>query len=168
MSKITTGALVLFLPLAFAMPALADQGPDGQGFGGRMGFSQMDLDGDGMITRAEMAAGPAGMHAAADTDGDGRLTREELIAASTARSAAMIDRMLARADTDGDGALSEAELTQMQTDRRSARMERMFDRLDADGDGRISAEEMATARDGKRQGGRDGQGARHGHGFWRG
>ena len=137
MSMITPRALALLLPLVLAAPAWADQGP-----AGRMGFSQMDQDGDGLITR------------------------DELIAAGHARHGAMIDRMLEQADADGDGALSLSEVEAMQTDRRAARMGRMFDRLDTDGDGQISAQEFEAAREGKGRGrgGRDG----HRHGFWRG
>lgn len=161
MSKIKTGALALLIPLALAMPAFA-----GPGQGGRMEFSQMDLNADGVITREEMQAGPSGMLAAADADGDGSVTRDEMIAAATARSTAMIDRMLEQADSDGDNALSAAEIEAMQNTRRTARMERMFDRIDVDGDGQISAEEMEAARD--QRGWGDGHGDRRSHGFWRG
>lgn len=137
MSMITPRALALLLPLALAAPAWADQG-----HAGRMGFSQMDQDGDGMITR------------------------DELIAATGARHAGRIDRMLEQADTDGDGALSLSEIQAMQANRRTGRMARMFERLDADGDGQISAQEFEAAREGRGhgRGGRDG----HRHGGWRG
>lgn len=167
MFTLKTGTLALLIPLALALPASADQP-----MRGAMDFSQMDQNGDGAITLEEMQAGPEAMFAAADTDGDGALSREELLAASAARMAQNVDRMLERADGDGDGRLSAAEIAAMQDSRRETRMARMFDRLDADGNGSLSAEELEQARTrmDRRGGGErgEGHGRPGGHGFWRG
>lgn len=45
----------------------------------------------------------------ADADGDGRVTREELAAAIAAQLAAERERLFARIDADGDGQISKAE-----------------------------------------------------------
>jgi Ca2+-binding EF-hand superfamily protein len=169
MFTLKTGTLAILIPLALALPAMAEQPARGP-----MGFSQMDQDGDGAITLSEMQAGPAAMLARADGNGDGTLSRDELIAAATARAAGQIDQMLARADGNGDGMLDPDEIAAMQEGRRADRMARIFDRLDADDDGSLSPEEWEQARrmgrrggDGQGQGGHD-EGRRGGHGFWRG
>lgn len=164
MLTLKTGTLALLIPLALALPAMADQP-----MRGAMDFSQMDQNGDGAITRDEMQAGPAAILAGADTDGDGALSREELIAASAARMAQNVDRMLERADGNGDGLLSAEEIAAMQDGRRETRMARMFDRLDADGNGSLSPEELEQARVRMERRGSGAQGERRGgHGFWRG
>lgn len=146
-------------------------------FGGRMGpmerpaFEQLDADGDGKVTAAELEAYPAARaaerFAAADTNGDGALSPDEL--------AASIDRMrseaiMSRLDSDGDGTISQTEMeAAMGGGRASATPgERMLDRVDTDDDGAISAEEYNAFSERRmrhpasRAEGRRGWGDRHG------
>lgn len=165
MSMMKAGALALMIPLALSVPALAQQG-EGRGLGPQMIFSEMDLDGDGVVTLEEMQAARGGHLATADADGDGLITRAELVAHAMSRAETRIDRLLQRADADGDGALSMAELAATRDSRQQAGLERMFRRVDADGDGRVTAAEFEAAM-GRMVGRRGGHGDR-GHGDCRG
>ncbi|MFV0359054.1 EF-hand domain-containing protein [Tropicimonas sp.] len=123
------------------------------GPGDRPGFEQIDADGDGRITPAEMQAYPAAHRAArfraADADGDGRITAQEMTAAIQVeradREARIVQSMMARLDTDKDGAVSEAEMAAAAPMRNANRGERFLARFDADKDGAISVEEFAAA-----------------------
>jgi hypothetical protein len=156
---ITTAVAVLLG--AGAITAVAH---DGSGRGGpKIEFAQLDADGDGKITQAEMDAHKAARFAEADTNGDGALDAEEMMAHAAERmKGRMGDRMgkmIERHDTNGDGKLSMDEMA-------SDRGNRMFERLDEDGDGAISAEEFAEMGEqmGKRRHGWGGMGGHGGHG----
>lgn len=131
------------------------------GKGARPSFTELDADGDGKLTRAEMENHRKARFAAADTDGDGKLSRAELDARMAERQAEMrekmLDRMIGWRDVDGDGSLSAEEL------QRGDGM-RMFSRMDRDRDGSVSAEEFEkmSARHDRRHGGKDGRMGRHG------
>lgn len=109
------------------------------GDGMRPDFQELDADGDGRLTRAEMEKYRQARFAKADTDGDGKLSRAEIDAQIAARQAAMrermLDRMIGWRDVDGDGMLSPDEM-------RADRGLRMFAGMDADRDGTISADEF--------------------------
>ncbi|OED47049.1 calcium-binding protein [Rhodobacteraceae bacterium (ex Bugula neritina AB1)] len=120
--------------------------------GPKMSFEEIDADGNGEITKAEIQAMKKARFSKADADGDGKVTLEEMQARAQERANKRAARMLERFDTDGDGALSAEELPQPR------RAGRMFDRLDADDSGGISKEEFEEAR--KRRGGE----RRHGRG----
>lgn len=131
--------------------ALAKGGHGGHGFkGGKMTFEQLDADGNGEVTQAEMEAAKAARFAAADSNGDGVLSVEELAAQASAQIAARTTKMIERFDTDGDGALSQEE---MPKPRRGGDSAKMFERLDADGSGGISKEEFEEGRKHARRGG---------------
>lgn len=144
MRKDLTIMLTAALLAGGAVGAMAAEGSMPGGERRAEAFRSLDADGDGRVTRAEMAARGMERFAEADTDSDGRLTAEELAAFAAARSgerqAERTARMIRRLDADGDGALSAGEWA----DRPGPA--RMFDRLDADADGGISAEEFAEAR----------------------
>ena len=83
-------------------------------------FAEIDTDGDGFITRAELTAdhlGRGGTEEDAneefdglDTDKDGKLTKEEFrMAFPELRRRAEADKMFAEIDTDGDGFLTREE-----------------------------------------------------------
>jgi len=141
---------------AGAALAQGPMGGPGMGMHQRPAFEDLDADGDGQVTQAEMLAHAQARFGAADADGDGRLSLEEMQAQARARADEMAARMLERMDRDGDGALS---FDEMPGQRRESGMERMFGRADADGDGSLSAEEFQRA--GARMG-------RHHHGDGRG
>ncbi|WP_238928791.1 EF-hand domain-containing protein [Alexandriicola marinus] len=163
---IKTGALVAAIAVGFAVTGVAAQGngPDGtQGRGGMMAFETLDLDGDGIVTEAELAGAAEARFAEADLDGDGALSADELTAQAEARMAASLaDRitgMIERFDENGDGLIQPAEMADRGPD-----AGRFMARFDADGDGSVSAEEFDTARSdhgGRRHGGGK-NGDRHG------
>ncbi|WP_291729537.1 EF-hand domain-containing protein [Leisingera sp. F5] len=108
--------------------------------GPKMSFEEIDADGNGEVTKAEIQALKEARFSKADADGDGKLTLEEMQAHAQARANERAARMLERFDKDGDGALSKDEMPQPR------RAGRMFDRMDADGSGGISKEEFEEAR----------------------
>lgn len=158
-SDIRLIALTGLIALGLAAEAQA-RGPQAE----RPTFEQIDADGDGSVTQAELdgfrTGRAAARFAAMDADGDGSVTAAELAAGDAARRA---DRMIERLNSDGDGALSQAELEAREGRGRHGRgrMHRrgdahgqmgghdadrhaaMFARVDADGDGAIDAAEWA-------------------------
>ncbi|MDC0657979.1 calcium-binding protein [Leisingera sp. SS27] len=105
-------------------------------YGPKMSFEEIDADGNGEVTKAEIQAMKDAHFAKADSNGDGKLSLEEMQARANDRAAHMLERF----DKDGDGALSMDEMPQPR------RAGRMFDRMDADGSGGISKEEFEEAR----------------------
>jgi len=187
---LAAGAAVM---IAVAAPAVA-RGPAG-GFGGdgpfgaapgadsrglfTLQFADLDTDGDGLITEAELSARTATLAAErlaeVDADGDGTVTAEELKAQIVARIGArigdrvgaragvgrqapdpaamadtMVARLLAARDSNEDGVLSGDELSP------AADIAALVDRFDTDDDNAWSAEEFAQVSGGR--GGFDGPG----------
>ena len=144
---------------------IAQQGMQGgmdRGHGPAFDFEELDMDGDGQITKDEMEGQAAARFGSADTDGDGKLSADEMAGHMRARMLERMthraEQMIARQDGDGDGMLSFEEM-------RTGRMGRMFERHDEDGDGAISAGEFAAIgemRRGSISEGRKGHGERHG------
>lgn len=128
--------------------------------GMRPTFEELDADGDGRVTQAELQSRMQARFESADADGDGKLSRAEMSARIEARQAErraqMLERMFEHRDEDGDGALTLEEM-------RRDRAERMFARMDEDGDGALSREEFEAMRDRHhmRHGAQGGH--RHGH-----
>lgn len=132
---------VTALAVALTAGSALAKGGHGGKHGPRMSFEQLDTNGDGQVTQAEIAAMAAERFNTADTNGDGFLSAEELAAASERAKEDRIAKMIEKRDVDGDGVLSPAE---MQPD--EDRSAKMFERLDADSDGVISAEEFDSAK----------------------
>ncbi len=156
--------------------------PGGMGFAGPLGgvfevqFGDLDADGDGRITEAELLARAearvAGMVAEVDTDGDGRVSAEELAAAFKDRgrhrfgrgwqgehadpaaiAAKRAGRMISARDTNGDGVLSGDELVPAEG------VAALIDRFDTDDDNAWSEGEFDRAVAHRGHGG---------HGGWKG
>ncbi|MEP2717672.1 EF-hand domain-containing protein [Pseudophaeobacter sp.] len=137
----TAGALAA--TTAMAKPGCGSHGP-------KMQFEELDTDGNGEISKAEMEAHKAARFSATDTDGDGMISADEMLAKMQERAAKRVEKMINRMDKDGDGMLSAEEMANR------GRHGDMFGRMDSDGNGAISKEEFDQAREnrgGKRRGG---------------
>lgn len=97
------------------------------------GFSSLDKNGDGVISRDEAAAHPrlANSFDRLDTNKDGVLSQDELKAA---RQAHHSDRP--KLDANGDGMISRDEA------KNSPRMMENFDAIDTNKDGMLTRDEM--------------------------
>ncbi|NIZ14708.1 EF-hand domain-containing protein [Phaeobacter sp. HF9A] len=102
-------------------------------------FQQLDANGDGELTQAEMQALHQTRFEAADSNGDGLLSAEELNAKAQERIARRTASMIERFDTDGDGALSAAEMPERPGPHK------FLEKADTDGNGSISKAEFDTA-----------------------
>jgi Ca2+-binding EF-hand superfamily protein len=165
-TTVLLGAAAL-LALTAALPASAHDRRAGMGLDAL--FERLDADGDGRITREEVAAARAARIAALDADGNGIVTRDEAIAFARAEAAARAEWragvMFDRADADGDGRLTAAELMAGGGMPGGMDFGRMFERLDRDGDGAVSRAEAEAAMRAFRGGERRGpMGHRHGPG----
>ncbi len=111
------------IAVAAASPLLAG---GGFGHGGHM-MKRSDLNRDGMITPAEADAIGAVKFLQLDTNGDGVITEAEMLEAAQAKIARMIAKKFARLDQNGDGRIERAEFD----DHGAARFARLD--KDADG-----------------------------------
>lgn len=113
--------------MALALPAtgaMARGGPEG-GFGPAMlDFGDLDLNGDGQLTKDELSKQAEARFAKVDTDGDGQLDATELKAAASERQSLMVARMIQRLDEDGNGTLSATEMQAARDMGRGHRMKR--------------------------------------------
>ncbi|WP_428928447.1 EF-hand domain-containing protein [Marinibacterium sp. SX1] len=140
-----------FIAMALAGPLAGTTGTAawaaGSGFGPRpVPFDEIDRDGNGEVTRAEMQASGQARFDAADTDGDGHLSRAELEARAEGKARLFVGRLMARADADGDGLLSMDEMRAAAPNRAAA-----FDEMDTDGSGGLSRAEMEAGQQKARQ-----------------
>jgi len=129
---------------------------DGAGHHGDRGFSRLDTDGDGAISRAEYEAGRDKMFQRLDANNDGAFTREEAAASAAAwhkkaaeagktaspdreaRHKQRAEKMFDDMDVNKDGKISKAEF--------NAAGEKLFARLDVNGDGKIVKGEGRPAK----------------------
>ena len=132
-SAIILGLLALGSATAFA------QGSP-RGSHERPRFSQLDGNGDGVITLAELQNQAQAKFSTADTNGDGQLDASELAAAAARERAGRIERLITRKDKNGDGLLSLEEMAP-----RNGGGARLFARADIDGNGEISQAEWDAA-----------------------
>lgn len=120
--------------------------PDGRDARGSMQdrIKQADIDGNGMLSRAEAAALPrlAKHFDEIDANHDSQITAEELRAHHEKRRGEHWKKL----DTNGDGKLSKAE-----AQAGAPRLAERFEQLDANKDGFVTSEEMKAAH-GKQRG----------------
>jgi len=157
----TTALISGVLAATMALTATTAMARGGFGQGAPASFQELDADGSGEVTQAEMQAYREAQRAAIDTNGDGGLSKEEMLAAAEARNAERaerrIDRMIERMDANSDGVLQFDEMPQRGADRAAER----FARVDTDGSGGLSEAEFEAAKEargerkGKRGEGRD-------------
>lgn len=156
---IIAGAVAIALASTAVIATAHDRGdgPRGMRGGPEMLFERFDVNGDGAITKDEIAAAAVNHFNEADSNGDGQLSAEEMAAMAQSnhaeRMSERIARRIERHDTNGDGMLSLEEATAIAG---GDRAERMFEHLDADGDGTITQAEAEAAK-GKRGHGRYGK-----------
>jgi len=132
MRSIPALAVLLLLPL----PALADRAGDL--------LASLDRDGDGVLTRAEVADG--GLFTAIDRDKDGRLTRDEIARYLEGEKPAPKEpgkepAAPAPKESTSDGGVTKEPRSIAE------RLEDFFRRLDADKDGKVSAEEFPAGEE---------------------
>ena len=134
-------AVVLFTLPALAAPSDADPGKAPTARERTSGLMRYDTNKDGVVDRAEWAAGQEARFKLLDTNGDGKLTKDELFVGNGTppsdrqiRSQATYFGLL---DADKDGIVSKAEFL--------AQAERNFTRCDLDKDGRITTAECRQA-----------------------
>lgn len=150
---VSVGALLLALGVGAVTPALAKPGKGA----GMMSFSALDANGDGIITKDDLAVRDEARFKSIDADGNGSVTQDELAAHAEAKRAkrekARQERMMKRLDANEDGVLSAEEMFS------GKRAEKMFAKVDRNGDGQISEEEFDAMK--KHRGKRGGK-KRHG------
>ncbi len=140
MKNILRSSTVILGLFALGSTAVLAQGAPGGGHE-RPSFSELDGNGDGVITLAEVQNLAQAKFSTADTNGDGQLDAAELTAAAERERAGRIERMIARKDTNGDGLLSLEEMAP-----REGSGGRLFARADTDGNGEISQAEWDAAQ----------------------
>lgn len=133
-------ALLVSCP-AFAAPGDPDPGKAPPARERTSGLLRYDTNRDGVVDRAEWAAGQEARFKLLDTNHDGKLTKDELFVGNGVpasdrqmQSQATYFRLL---DSDKDGSVSKEEFL--------AQAERNFARCDLDKDGRITVAECRQA-----------------------
>ena len=114
----------------------------GDTFPSRLAFDVIDADASGRIERVEFDAMAEIGFSQADINGDGMLSVDELAGSFRVAMEDMAmrraTRTLERRDSDGDGLLALAELDTGRS------LERQFERLDADDDGSLTEQELSN------------------------
>lgn len=156
MKKTYTVMVSTALIMATAGSAFADdgRGKGGRGFGHeRPSFGEIDTNGDGQITAAEVTAMHQAKFAEMDADGNGEISADEFTAHAERGHADRAAKMIEQFDADKSGGLSQDEMPRRGGDDVD-RVARMIEHLDSNGDGQISQEEFDAApmRGGKRHG----------------
>ena len=140
--KLVAGALMLAVAgasLGYATEAEARRG----GKGMNVSFEEIDKNGDGFVTQAEVDAHRLARFAAMDTNGDGALSVEELVAAAKEGAAERIqkraEKMIEKRDANNDGKITADEAGPRHAGK-------MIERMDTNNDGQVSKEEFEAAK----------------------
>ena len=145
--RIFTASLGAICTLAFGQAAFAaSQGKVSQTRDRAALFTQLDVDGNGVLTQEELAKAGQLRFAKADSDKDGFLSkaevRNQMLRSLQKRIAGKSAKMVERRDIDKDGKLSLEEM-QATSGKRGTKI---FARLDKNDDGAVSAEEFEKMR----------------------
>ena len=127
-------ALVLAIGLCSVYALSAHAGNRHHGSRATAHFEQMDANGDGALTQAEVDAFRAQRASAMDANGDGVVSFEEAKAAREAKREERARARFNRQDANGDGVVTVDEI--------GGRAAKMFERLDANGDGVVTRDEL--------------------------
>ncbi|WP_027052389.1 EF-hand domain-containing protein [Mesorhizobium erdmanii] len=106
-------------------------------------LQRIDTNGDGAISKDEMAAARERLFKRLDRNGDGVIDEKEIESARQAIedraevAQARLANRWRRMDANGDGKVSEQEFASSMP---------LFDLVDRNGDGKLSADEIATVR----------------------
>ena len=109
----------------------------------RLQFSQIDLNGDNLISKLEITVYAKTQFERADSNRDGSLSLSELIARRLANTSVRLQKMIDKADTNSDGLVDFNELEASRNKRRGVNI---FDKFDADNDGQLTAEEFSMIK----------------------
>jgi Ca2+-binding EF-hand superfamily protein len=123
---LAAGAALLAVTAGLAGGAVAQE---------RAAFDRLDLNKDGVITRAELAETAERLVARLDADRDGYITRAEFMQFQDRLARRRGNALFKRLDANRDGAISMAEAAA------APRLQRGFALLDANGNGRVTRAE---------------------------
>jgi len=115
-------------------PSVAAPAPAARPARTATGMMRYDANKDGVVDRAEWAAGQEARFKQLDTNGDGKLSPAEL---SPRGDSDKSEALFRRLDTNKDGSVSQAEFLTL--------ADRNFARCDADKDGKITTAECRQA-----------------------
>jgi len=103
-------------------------------------FAHLDANHDGAVTRDEFVAAATARFQQIDVQGTGKVTAAQIAGSPKAqeRAARVVAHIVQRLDTNGDGAVSRDEYL--------AAAKKRFSRLDKNGDGFIDADELPAHR----------------------
>ena len=140
-------------------PSVAEQKGDRKGWSGKSHykghyhynnskptFSELDMDGDGMITMENLADYQQQVFAEVDADKNGTLSKQEIenviIAKSKDRFTLMSGRMVSKLDADKDGVVSSTELGNYS---RWMKNHKDASALDLNSDDQLTVDELSAA-----------------------
>ncbi len=139
-----TLVLVTYFALAASLAHADPEMHRGQE-GGQMAekmFKEVDVNGDGAISKAEFNAFQAGHFKRMDANGDGKITRDEMEARHKkwmGKGTTHLDKRFNAADANRDGGLNRAEAKVM------PKLSMYFDEVDANKDGKVTRQEYLDA-----------------------
>lgn len=116
-------------------------------------FAEMDSDGDGSATSAEIDAAVSSLIQQMQQQGAEGNRPPPPPGAQPPPPPPNAEEVISNGDTDGDGSLNLEEFTEALAGNDSSRLAEMFAEADTDSDGQVSEEELQTAMDNHAPGG---------------